>query len=139
MEHEVRVLASKVRKSVKKWVAPNPAINHKKLSGACGIASYTLFLALRKKGYDPDLVCWVSPWGGHAWVELDGTVIDVTATQFSRKYRAIHIVPKVRYNVVDLSLGHVLLNRKAIRSIATWDRQSHLQYEVEVQGLLLQL
>lgn len=136
MEPEVQILASRVRKAVRKWVAPNRAVNPKKLSGACGIASYTLYKALQRKGYDPNLVCWSSPYGGHAWVELGEAVIDVTASQFGRRYPAVHIVPKWRYDVVDRDMGKTLYNGRAIRFIATWDSQDHTQYEAEIAAFI---
>lgn len=131
MEPEVRTLASRVRKAVKKWVYPNPAISHRRLAGACGIASYTLYKALKRKGYNPNLVCWVSQFGGHAWVELGDIVIDVTATQFG-KYPAVYIVSRDQYDVIAEREGDRLYNRRAVRYISTWHQQNHTQYQSEI-------
>lgn len=127
----MRTLASKVRKAVKKWVYLNPAISHKRLAGACGIASYTLYRALKRKGYSPILACWVSKFGGHAWVELGNIVIDVTATQFGR-YPAVHIVGRNQYDVIEKREGEIVYNRKAVRCISTWHQQNHTQYQSEI-------
>ena len=58
--------------------------NAKTLRGLCGIASYALYQALIKEGFRPTFMMGDMPTvlGKHCWVELNGKVIDVTATQF---------------------------------------------------------
>jgi hypothetical protein len=58
--------------------------NIKTLRGLCGIASYALYQALIKEGFRPEFKMADLPTtiGKHCWVELNGKVIDVTATQF---------------------------------------------------------
>jgi len=48
------------------------------LGGMCAVASYELFLALRRRGFDAAF----AHNRGHAFVIVDDHVIDITATQF---------------------------------------------------------
>lgn len=59
-------------------VTPPPS-----LKGACGAAAYLLTKLLQQAGFKALLV----DGNGHCWTELDGRVIDVTATQFQHRRR----------------------------------------------------
>ncbi len=59
--------------------------------GACGDASLLLSEFLRRHGFAP--IDYVEGWarsgpqphGSHAWLEIGGTIIDITADQFPRR------------------------------------------------------
>jgi hypothetical protein len=56
------------------------------LCGACAICSVALCKSLKKFGYKPDLVNGMyEGYACHCWVELDGKIYDITATQFGLK------------------------------------------------------
>lgn len=63
------------------------------LTGACAIGSAMLARLLRRVGYRATFVVGVYESGTksstHAWVELDGEIVDVTATQFGRHHPAV--------------------------------------------------
>lgn len=55
------------------------------MCGLCAIAAIELALRFRKYGYKSARAVWgyiEGEWGDHCWVELDGEIFDVTATQF---------------------------------------------------------
>lgn len=72
----------------------------KDMGGACGVASMHLLNLANKRGFNPTFVSGffagpkniISKSGGHCWIEYDGHIIDVTATQFCRSYNQIHVV-----------------------------------------------
>jgi hypothetical protein len=51
---------------------------YKDLTGLCGICSYFLYRALKKKNLQPVF----NSTGGHCYIVVIGCVVDVTATQF---------------------------------------------------------
>jgi hypothetical protein len=64
------------------------------LAGLCCRASADVFRALKKAGFSPTLVLADC----HGWVELDGWIIDITATQFERlKARRVHVASSGSY------------------------------------------
>jgi hypothetical protein len=48
----------------------------------CGLSSAALTIALRKAGFDAEAAEGIALGSMHAWVVLDGKIIDVTHTQF---------------------------------------------------------
>jgi len=75
-------VATKVRTLCERWNT-----KHKKfgsdLACMCAIASSALTKAFHKAGYKKaTLIEGEFDWGGHCWVELDGEIWDITATQF---------------------------------------------------------
>lgn len=59
-------------------------------SGACGDASLLLGDYLYSLGYSNiDYVCGWRSHQSHAWIEIDGTIIDITADQFPDKNEAV--------------------------------------------------
>lgn len=87
---------------------------------ACSIASYILSAALKKKGIKSLFVvgqayCIDYPCDNHAWTELmDGTIVDITATQFGVSKKKIFFSPKDP-NYVATKKG-----QKAIKNLSTW-------------------
>lgn len=57
----------------------------------CAIASYKLFEELKQANYFPALVVGEFPEFGHCWIELEGKVVDITATQFLNSLPEIFI------------------------------------------------
>jgi hypothetical protein len=58
------------------------------LLGKCGICSYAVAEAFRKFGYKAEVKhgSFLHKYYGHCWVESDGEIYDITATQFSKRY-----------------------------------------------------
>jgi hypothetical protein len=53
------------------------------LGGFCAIASRALWAVLRRHGFKPEFKCArLVDRGLHCWIELEGYIIDITATQF---------------------------------------------------------
>jgi hypothetical protein len=63
----------------------------------CAIASYKLFEELKRANYSPELVVGEFPEFGHCWIELDGKVIDITATQFLNSFPEILVEDVNKY------------------------------------------
>lgn len=53
------------------------------LCGLCALGAGTLHFAFLKKGFKSKVVWGVGTFGAHCFVESDGKIWDVTATQFS--------------------------------------------------------
>jgi hypothetical protein len=71
------------------------------LCGLCAFASRVLQLRLQAAGFDAKLVQGngdpkgTTLYATHVWVELDGKVVDITATQFTHKvYPKVYISDK---------------------------------------------
>ena len=92
---EVIDLAHKVRIAVEELannLEPTWMIYKEDLAGMCAIASRALCTVLRSHGYRAKFVLAQYGLGSHCWVELDGWIIDITATQFESNYPPVHIV-----------------------------------------------
>lgn len=91
-------IAKRVREAVEKIVpkliskyeqerSPHYGTN---LTGLCGISSFILKKAFEKYGYKANLVYGnFYQQGGHAWIECDGFIWDITATQFGEKEKVL--------------------------------------------------
>lgn len=72
------------------------------LAGACACASWNLRRALRHIGVEAIFVVGLYLAGDrsdereHAWVTVDGSIVDVTATQFGIR-RRVHVTAGKRY------------------------------------------
>lgn len=102
------------------------------LTGACAIASFTLWKALRAVGID---AIFVRGWYHgciHCWVVVDDQVVDTTATQFGigEKVYAPHVDEDDGYQylatqwVTDRVLppgSLCLLNEKGVEETRSWD------------------
>ena len=62
------------------------------LCGMCAIAAGELHKRLTHAGFDSKIALRNKNFG-HAFVICEGHIVDVTATQFSWKYKAVEIVP----------------------------------------------
>lgn len=97
----VKRVAFKVRREVKRLAGADVDgslfnyIDHKDLGGGCSISSYIMVKVLERLGVSAKMVSGIfgsgPQYGGwHAWVEYEGAIYDVTATQFGVR-RAVHI------------------------------------------------
>lgn len=92
-----RWIAEKVREKAEVYVKKMPKtddIDDSNLAGLCAIASFALKKELEKNGYEAQLIRggFQDAWGGHCWVECEGEIIDITATQFQIAEKVL-IVP----------------------------------------------
>ena len=85
----VRRLALRVRRALLALQRREPDIFDRNLAGACALGSTMLFILLRAIGLRPAFVVGVyldeRHRSTHAWLELDGEIVDVTATQFGHR------------------------------------------------------
>lgn len=64
------------------------------LGGLCAIASSKLFQNLEAAGIPAKLKLALEEDGcAHVYVEVDGYIVDITATQFSSAHAAVQVVP----------------------------------------------
>lgn len=92
--------------------------------GACGFMSYAMYLLLRRLGIKSKLVVAGGDFIGcsHCWVEVDGLIVDLTATQFGYK-RPVQVVtrPSEWHKPVKYR------GAAALRELKTWNgRQNPL-------------
>lgn len=93
-------LAQKVRQEVEIWTYGNRDVDNQTLCGACAVASYAIYKVLKANGYKPKFILGID-WKrtrSHAWVEIGGYVLDLTATQFSYKSK-VFIIKKRHYKL----------------------------------------
>lgn len=74
------------------------------LAGLCGLATYVLGKVYQAHGLEVRMV--VAGKGSHCWLEHDGHVVDLTATQFSRskyfgefQYPPVYVAPIAEYKL----------------------------------------
>jgi hypothetical protein len=100
--NEITRLAEEVRGAIKKLAVEiereeRYAVDTYSLDGMCAIASYTLQQVLLDHEYESEFVLAILDIDdlncSHCWVEIDGWIIDITATQFGPEYNEVHIVP----------------------------------------------
>ena len=126
-ENECRELASKVRSFIVSIAARGLTDEWgSDLGCACAVASYTLARFLTSRGYIGTLV--EGTFGGehHCWVETvcDDEVVsvDITATQFGRKYREVEIVDPQYEDYYVISKG-----REAEAGLLMWPEEQQPQ------------
>lgn len=133
---DVERISSKVRARVVRWVANNQDVGND-LCGACAIASYTLWRALRAIGRQARLVAVEGGFSAHCWVELSGYVVDITATQFGGPKIAIFRVGDVPDWADDAyEHGQRLVNDAAVEDIEGWNGQSPVLYRTKIDRLV---
>lgn len=96
------------------------------LTGACAIGSAMMARLLRRMGYRPIFVVGIFASGTksspHAWVELDGEIVDVTATQFGRHHPTV-----LRTDVDDARYTESHRGRGALVVTNRWGRTSSVR------------
>lgn len=112
-----RELATRCREACERWAAGDKSLDvyGPDLGGMCAVASYTLWQLLLSAGFRKAKFAF-NPI--HCWVELDGWVIDVTATQFDKR------LPKV----------HVVRIGEPVRSNHPWDRSERITLSYDAQS-----
>jgi hypothetical protein len=85
------------------------------MCGLCAIAAIELALRFRKYGYKNARAVWGyldGEWGDHCWVELDGEIFDVTATQFGAPEIVgfLRMRPSITWNITRTVLVRTALN-----------------------------
>src|ERR1035437_7615691 len=94
---QARDIAIFIRQAVKEMTYGNDEIKDN-MQGACAIASYTLWLAYNSVGIKSILAnkedhCWIELLGQWPWSE--SIIVDITATQFSKRGRGGCCCPDV--------------------------------------------
>jgi hypothetical protein len=106
------IIAKKVRNRMEEFVEENPDLSFDEdLTCLCAVSSEIFINSLNRKGIRADLVAGEYDGKGHAWVEVYGFIIDVTATQFTLCDK-VHVVEAddeiyeaMLYN--DSALAHI--------------------------------
>jgi hypothetical protein len=83
-----------IARRVRRWAVRNRRKYYTgpDLSCMCAITSAYIFQLLRDAGFSDAKVC-VTEVKGHAFVHCAGYLVDVTATQFSKRYKAVEVKP----------------------------------------------
>lgn len=121
MDNQLHQIATAAREEMENFAREIDSCNADDLSCWCGISSYFLVMVGRKFGYHLSLVEGIAFNGGwdpdqpnHCWVEYQGKIIDITATQFA-DVNKIHIVEKD-----DQNYDCVRRNNAARKSLKCW-------------------
>ena len=108
---KIRSIAKIVRKKCEVFAKSRASTNydfHDKddLSCMCAVASFVLAEALRKNGFECNVIhgnfsrygCYNSE---HCWVEVKNKIIDITATQFKSSIPKVYIVSNKNRQFID--------------------------------------
>lgn len=120
---EIKDICLHVWACVNEWIKYNPDIDQETMQGACCIASYALYRLLKRVGYSPTLVIAMDGTEGHSWLELDGSVYDLTCKQFSKKLPDILVINKTKYKIKVPKVKRfkvIFTDRKAIAEYKRW-------------------
>jgi len=77
-------LGRALRKEMKPFIKKHESDFYGNFGGACGVMSYAMYQVLKRLGLKPVLAL-AGPQTQtfqHCWVEVDGLIVDLTATQF---------------------------------------------------------
>lgn len=110
------LLAREARKEMENFAKDHQNIGDhigdpKDLNCQCAISSYFLKLLGKRFGYNLTLVQGVAferPYShtdndiNHCWIEYKDHIIDLTATQFNKKLKKVHVVNKKNENYLPL-------------------------------------
>lgn len=142
LDKSIKKLGKFIRSEVERWIKGNPDIDQYDLAGACAIASYTIYRCLIKLGYNPKFIMADSGCGCHCWVELNDTVIDLTATQFNFELpKVLTSKKKYYFKRVPILKDYTehYINRSAVKYTKTWDQQSPIIYSRDIRKLVRNL
>lgn len=108
---KIRSIAKIVRKKCEVFAKSEDSTNydfhdHDDLSCMCAVASFVLAEALRKNGFECNVIhgkfylngCYRSE---HCWVEVKNKIVDITATQFKSSIPKVYIVSDKNPQFVD--------------------------------------
>lgn len=111
----------------RKWAEANAneKQRERELWGMCARASAHLVVRLRARGLDAVVHVAKVPYGGHAFVEVGGYIVDVTATQFSewldQQYKPIEVFPAPhRYHAGQAWAGTIVRTYKRPTALRAW-------------------
>jgi len=114
-----------LRKELKPFVDEHtPEDFYGNFGGACGFMSYAMYLLLRRLGEKPKLAVAGGIYVGcsHCWVEVDGYIVDLTATQFGYK-KPVQVVTRPS----EWHKPRKYEGRKALAELKSWNgRQNPL-------------
>lgn len=143
IDKNIQNTCTDVYTNVRKWIDKIYDIDINNMQGACAIASYTLYRSLKKKGYSADFVlAWnEDAYEGHAWIEINNYVIDLTYKQFNYIFENdILIIKKEEYsrNIPTINNFNIIYkNRKAIKEVKTWTKnQNPFNYLRQINSYL---
>lgn len=118
MDDKIIELSLKVRDEIEKFAIKNKSVgNPVTLRCYCAIASYSLNKTFKKFKLDSHFITGFyydltdNSKSCHCWVELNDSIIDITATQFNIKNRVHVVSAKTEDYIEDLR------NRQATRYI----------------------
>lgn len=136
MNPRVLAAAKSVRSNMETYalylaVTKDADIDVDDLRGACGIASWVLWRALRRGGVDAHLVVgfYYDEFSiDHAWVRVGDTIVDVTATQFDDALPEV-VVTSAKDDGFDLPYnryrsGGAFMDGAAVARLRNWEDQS---------------
>jgi len=109
------------------------------LSCMCSIASYELFKRLRKVHLEPT-ACFADLQDyGHAFIHCQGYIVDVTATQFTKKLPKVVVLPlkDINYKTYDFWRPKIKVKSKKrfLDEISDWPRdQVHPELSTEISA-----
>lgn len=142
-------LAALTRSAVRSWIWRDQLhlsaeFDLKTLQGACGLASYTLWLLLKRMNIYSTLVMCVEDDGyAHCWIELYDRVIDITAMQFPNIDDEIYVSDLTRtayyMSVVGESAEpmYEYVDESAIADFRkSWGRQNPFCFEDDINEFI---
>lgn len=89
-------LAKSTREKLVKYI-PQKYLIDKDLGGSCGFSSLVLNRVLNLAGYKSHLVIGDYKLSGHAWVQYQNLIIDITASQFDLPDIVIDKINNLQY------------------------------------------
>jgi hypothetical protein len=146
--NEITRLAGEVREAAKElaidiYQEEHGAADPFDLCGMCAIASYALEQVLFDHGYESEFILAIlddpRPCS-HCWVEIDGWIIDITATQFGPEYHDVHIVPIGDND--PMNNMYKIKNQKLVKTImifTSWGATSPGYHQTWVKDLVVRL
>lgn len=151
MDKQLKKIATAARREMERFVRKHDRLNADDLTCYCAISSYFLIMLGRKFGYKLIFVEGTAFVGNmkqlakdlksgemqlsevdsnHCWVEYEDAIIDLTATQFNRQVKKVHIV-----NTNDTEYFSMNKNNQAKANLRSgWpDEQSPYSYLPELR------
>ncbi len=118
MEKKIKRIAMRVRKVM---IAHAETVGYRSdLGGMCAVASFTLSRMLCREGIPAYPVVGYCCGEGHCWVEVNGKVVDITATQF-REYED---KPYLTFSLADKEYNHYetleVMNTESTDKLDDW-------------------
>lgn len=108
----------------------------KSLCGACCVSAYQLVKVLKEHNIKAKVHTGFNSYCGHAWVETEDYLIDLTYTQFNRKSPKILIVSKKEYRYKQMRKRWDFIS--VPRSFADWTRFESPRMWKQIQKALNQ-